>query len=118
MGPNLSVERRRAAACTRWRWPSGIARTGTARAAAGRLETAAAGHVLACPDCGTQQFPRTDPAVIMLVTDGEIARLLGRQPSWPEGRYSTLAGFVEPGEALEQAVRARSRRRPGSRSTT
>ena len=69
----------------------------------GRLETAAAGHVLTCPDCGKQQFPRTDPAVIMLVTDGERA-LLGRQPSWPEGRYSTLAGFVDPGESLEQAV--------------
>ncbi len=69
----------------------------------GRLEVAAAGHVLTCPDCGRQHFPRTDPAVIMLVTDGERA-LLGRQPSWPEGRYSTLAGFVDPGESLEQAV--------------
>ncbi|MGH3333494.1 MAG: NAD(+) diphosphatase [Nocardioidaceae bacterium] len=69
----------------------------------GRLEVAQAGHVLTCPDCGAQQFPRTDPAVIMLVTDGDRA-LLGRQPSWPEGRYSTLAGFVDPGESLEQAV--------------
>jgi NAD+ diphosphatase len=69
----------------------------------GRLEAAQAGHVLTCPDCGKQQFPRTDPAVIMLVTDGDRA-LLGRQPSWPEGRYSTLAGFVDPGESLEQAV--------------
>jgi NAD+ diphosphatase len=68
-----------------------------------RLEVAAAGHVLTCPACGKQQFPRTDPAVIMLVTDGDRA-LLGRQPAWPEGRYSTLAGFVDPGESLEQAV--------------
>lgn len=69
----------------------------------GLLEAAAAGHVLTCGDCGKQQFPRTDPAVIMLVTDGDRA-LLGRQPTWPEGRYSTLAGFVDPGESLEQAV--------------
>jgi NAD+ diphosphatase len=47
--------------------------------------------------------PRTDPVVIMLVVDGDRA-LLGRQPSWPEGRYSALAGFVEPGESLEAAV--------------
>jgi NAD+ diphosphatase len=62
-----------------------------------------AGHILTCAPCGTQQFPRTDPAVIMLVTDGDRA-LLGRHPQWPTGRYSTLAGFVEPGESLEQAV--------------
>jgi len=63
------------------------------------------GHVLQCSDasCGTQQFPRLDPAVIVLVTDGERA-LLGRQASWPPGRYSTIAGFVEPGESLEDAV--------------
>ena len=69
----------------------------------GRLETAAAGHVLTCQQCGRQQFPRSDPAVIMMVTDGDRA-LLGRQASWPEGRYSTLAGFVDPGESLEEAV--------------
>jgi NAD+ diphosphatase len=45
-----------------------------------------------------------DPAIIVLVTDGERC-LLGRQPSWPAGRYSTIAGFVEPGESLEDAVR-------------
>jgi len=63
------------------------------------------GHVLQCSDatCATQQFPRIDPAVIVLVTDGERA-LLGRQASWPAGRYSTVAGFVEPGESLEDAV--------------
>jgi NAD+ diphosphatase len=63
------------------------------------------GHVLLCSvaACGNQQFPRIDPAVIVLVSDGEHA-LLGRQASWPEGRYSTIAGFVEPGESLEDAV--------------
>jgi NAD+ diphosphatase len=70
----------------------------------GALAVTAAGHVLTCSACGRQQFPRTDPAVIMLVTDGERA-LLGRQAAWPAGRYSTLAGFVEPGESLEDAVR-------------
>lgn len=63
------------------------------------------GHVLQCTGCGRQQFPRTDPAVIMLVTDDDDRALLGRQPVWPEGRWSTLAGFVEPGESIEQAVR-------------
>ena len=55
------------------------------------------------PACGAEQFPRLDPAVIVLVSDGERA-LLGRQASWPAGRYSTIAGFVEPGESLEDAV--------------
>jgi NAD+ diphosphatase len=64
-----------------------------------------AGHVMACtnPDCATKHFPRTDPATIMLVHSGDHC-LLGRQASWPEGMYSTLAGFVEPGEKLEEAV--------------
>ncbi len=53
--------------------------------------------------CGQEFFPRLDPAIIVLVTDGERA-LLGRQPNWPPGRYSTIAGFVEPGESLEDAV--------------
>ena len=55
--------------------------------------------------CGTEHFPRLDPAIIVLVTsaDGERA-LLGRQAAWPAGRYSTIAGFVEPGESLEAAV--------------
>lgn len=70
-----------------------------------RLDVAAAGHVLTCTGCGRQHFPRTDPAVIMLVTDAEDRALLGRQPRWPEGRFSTLAGFVDPGESLEDAVR-------------
>jgi NAD+ diphosphatase len=66
------------------------------------------GHVLRCTTCGREEFPRTDPAVIMVVTDGEHPDdrcLLGRHPAWPPGRYSTLAGFVEPGESIEQAVR-------------
>jgi NAD+ diphosphatase len=64
-----------------------------------------AGHVMGCtnPTCATKHFPRTDPATIMLVHDGDHC-LLGRQHSWPEGMYSTLAGFVEPGESLEEAV--------------
>lgn len=67
--------------------------------------SAQAGHLRACtnPDCKTQHFPRTDPAVIMLVTDGERC-LLGRQAAWIPGMHSTLAGFVEPGESLEEAV--------------
>jgi NAD+ diphosphatase len=66
---------------------------------------AKSGHVLVCtdPSCRNEQFPRIDPAIIVLVSDGERA-LLGRQASWPVGRYSTIAGFVEPGESLEDAV--------------
>ena len=67
-------------------------------------EVIAAGHVRRCPGCEMQQFPRSDPAVIMLVVDDADRALLGRSPAWPEGRFSTLAGFVEPGESLEQAV--------------
>jgi NAD+ diphosphatase len=63
------------------------------------------GHVLLCtnPDCRHENFPRIDPAIIVLISDGERA-LLGRQAGWPAGRYSTIAGFVEPGESLEDAV--------------
>lgn len=69
----------------------------------GALSVHEGGYVLRCEECGKHHFPRTDPAVIMLVTDGERA-LLARQPAWPVGRFSTLAGFVDPGESLEQAV--------------
>ncbi len=64
------------------------------------------GFVMACTDatCGHRSFPRLDPAVIVLVHRGERA-LLGRQANWPEGRFSTVAGFVEPGESLEDAIR-------------
>ena len=61
------------------------------------------GIVRRCPRCGADHHPRTDPVVIMLVTDGDRV-LLGRQPAWPPRRYSALAGFVEPGESLEEAV--------------
>ncbi len=57
-----------------------------------------------CPACGAKHFPRTDPVVIMLVTRGDRV-LLGRSPAWPERMYSLLAGFVEPGETIEDAVR-------------
>jgi NAD+ diphosphatase len=63
-----------------------------------------AGWQRTCPSCGAHHFPRTDPVVIMLVTHGNRA-LMGRSPGWPEGMYSCLAGFVEPGETLEAAVR-------------
>jgi NAD+ diphosphatase len=64
-----------------------------------------AGHCLHCSNaaCAQEFFPRIDPAIIVLVSDGERA-LLGRQASWPARRYSTIAGFVEPGESLEDAV--------------
>jgi NAD+ diphosphatase len=66
----------------------------------------ASGHRAQCTNnaCGRMHFPRTDAAVIVIV-EHEGACLLGRQAGWPKGRYSTLAGFVEPGEALEDAVR-------------
>jgi NAD+ diphosphatase len=63
-----------------------------------------AGHERECPACGAHHFPRTDPVVIVRVTDG-TRLLLGRKAEWPERRYSILAGYVEPGEALEDAVR-------------
>lgn len=70
--------------------------------------SAEAGHARKCTECRSTTFPRTDPAVIMLVekmfNDGVARCLLGRQPTWPEGVYSTLAGFVDPGETLESAV--------------
>jgi len=71
----------------------------------GATDSAEAGFLRVCrnPECQHHHFPRTDPAVIMLVVDGERC-LLGRQARWPAGMYSTLAGFVEPGETLEEAV--------------
>ena len=67
-------------------------------------EQADGGHERHCPACDAHHFPRTDPVVIVRVVDGDRL-LLGRQASWPERRYSVLAGFVEPGETLEEAVR-------------
>ena len=69
-----------------------------------RTEVAAAGWRRECPVCKMHHFPRTDPVVIMLAVDGD-ACLLGRQPRFPKGMYSALAGFVEPGETIEAAVR-------------
>ncbi len=80
---------RRARYCSRCGGPLGLVR---------------AGHLARCAACGEEFYPRTDPAVIVLVSDGQRV-LLGRQPRWPDRRYSVLAGFVEPGERLEDAVR-------------
>jgi NAD+ diphosphatase len=67
-------------------------------------ETIQAGWSTRCTADGSQHFPRTDPAVIVLLHDGGDRALLGRQPVWPRGRFSTIAGFVESGESAEQAV--------------
>jgi NAD+ diphosphatase len=75
-----------------------------------------AGHIRSCPACGAEHHPRTDPVVIMLVADGDRA-ILGRQAHWPAGRYSALAGFVEPGESLEEAVAREVREECGVRVT-
>jgi NAD+ diphosphatase len=69
-----------------------------------RSEMSHGGWQRTCPACGAHHFPRTDPVVIMLVTHGNSV-LLGRSPGWPEGMFSLLAGFVEPGETVEAAVR-------------
>lgn len=68
-------------------------------------ERVRAGWARRCTGCGREEYPRTDPAVICLVHDGADQVLLARQPVWPPGRYSVLAGFVEVGEALEACVR-------------
>ena len=78
-----------------------------------RTELAASGHVRRCAQCGTEHYPRTDPAVIMAVTDPEDRLLLGRQSAWDAHRYSVLAGFVEPGESLEAAVAREVREEAG-----
>jgi NAD+ diphosphatase len=77
-----------------------------------RTVVAEGGIVRICERCGSEHHPRTDPVVIMLVTAGDRV-LLGRQPSWPAGRYSALAGFVEPGESLEAAVAREVREEAG-----
>ena len=69
-----------------------------------KVESGGNTRICSADDCGAQIFPRVDPAIIVLVSNGEQC-LLGRQPAWPESRYSTIAGFVEPGESLEDAVR-------------
>jgi NAD+ diphosphatase len=72
-----------------------------------------AGWSRRCDTEGSQHFPRTDPAIIVLLHDGADRVLLGRQPSWPRGRYSTIAGFVEAGESAEQAVHREVREETG-----
>lgn len=72
-------------------------------ACGGALRYGRAGWLGHCDGCGLEHYPRTDPAVIVAVSDG-ARLLLGRQAGWPPRRYSTLAGFVEPGETLEQTV--------------
>jgi NAD+ diphosphatase len=81
-------------------------------------EARSAGHLLACTrsSCGAEFFPRIDPAIIVLVTDQRRA-LLGRQRSWAPGRYSALAGFVEAGESLEDAVAREVEEETGARIT-
>ena len=69
-----------------------------------KSDAADAGWRRVCPDCGTYHFPRTDPVVIMLILSGDNV-LVGRSPGWPDGMYSLLAGFLEPGETIEAAVR-------------
>ncbi len=75
-------------------------------------DLAEAGYRRDCPSCGGQHFPRTDPCVIMLITDGDRA-LLGRPPRLAEGMFTTLAGFMEPGETIEQAVRRETKEESG-----
>ena len=70
---------------------------------AGAIEFRRAGYVAHCTQCETDHYPRVDPAVIVAVSDGQRL-LLGRQASWPARRFSVIAGFVEPGESLEQTV--------------
>ncbi len=71
-----------------------------------------AGHSTTCTVCGHRTFPRTDPVVITLITH-EDKCLLGRQAIWPPGMYSCIAGFVEPGEAIETAVRREAQEETG-----
>lgn len=70
----------------------------------GRTEIQEAGHSRRCTSCGALHFPRTDPAVIMIVTDGEDRCVLSRRPGAPANRWTVLSGFVEPGETPEEAV--------------
>ena len=67
-------------------------------------EVAGLGWWRTCPQDGSEHYPRTDPAVIVLLVDADGNALLGRQAIWPEGAFSTFAGFVEPGESAEGAV--------------
>ncbi len=79
----------------------------------GPTQSESGGWVRRCVDDGTEHYPRTDPAVIMAVVDEQDRLLLGHGAQWPENRFSTLAGFVEPGESIEHAVRREVREETG-----
>jgi NAD+ diphosphatase len=80
----------------------------------GRMEGRIGGYKRICSACAHEIFPRTDPVAIMLVVDEKNDRcLMGRSPRFPEGMYSSLAGFVEPGETIENAVRRETREESG-----
>lgn len=80
------------------------ARAGFCPVCGASTQAAAGGLMRRCTGCGIELHPRTDPAVIVAITDRDDRLLLGRQPIWPQGRYSVFAGFAEAGESLEQAV--------------
>ena len=97
MSPEDAGEAATARALFEWRRRHGFC------AACGQPSVQAeAGWKRVCPSCKTEHFPRTDPVTIMLPTFGDQC-LLGRQAAWPKGRFSTLAGFMEPGESIEAA---------------
>ncbi|MCR9242277.1 MAG: NAD(+) diphosphatase [Rhodobiaceae bacterium] len=79
------------------------ARHGHCAVCGAKTNVAEAGYKRSCPSCNAEHFPRTDPVVIMLATYGDKA-FLGRQKIFPKGMYSAAAGFVEPGESIEEAV--------------
>ncbi|MFN3718198.1 MAG: NAD(+) diphosphatase [Rhizobium rhizophilum] len=80
----------------------------------GTMETLIGGYKRKCTACAHEIFPRTDPVAIMLVVDEKKDRcLMGRSPRFPAGMYSSLAGFVEPGETIENAVRRETREESG-----
>ena len=70
-------------------------------------------HARVCPKCNLKSYPLVSPAVMVLITDGGRRVLLARKPSWPRGRYSALAGFVEPGETLEDTIARETREEVG-----
>lgn len=95
-----------------------LSRTRFCARCGGALEPELSGHVLRCTSCSREHFPRIEPAVIMLITDGEPGAaeercLLGSGLKWGPTRFSTLAGFAEPGESLEDAVRREVREEAG-----
>lgn len=89
-----------ALACALLHWHTGTRHCGSC---GGAVEFRRAGYQGVCSQCGREHYPRVDPAVIVAVSDGERL-LLGRQSGWPARRWSVVAGFVEPGESLEQTV--------------